>query len=225
MSSSNGHPFHIPPLKCANPPGEVLWTYAVQSSWQRSLAAPAPSVLPRSRTSPGLWLTCGRSQQCLMLPCCLACNELVVSVLFPRDGSQYRRRTKTAAGTAVGRLSKGNAPSPRLPAGTPAGLPSCHPSGPSDVIHSWYKLSATGLISQQLHSVSPRQEIQGKGSTGACAGLLMLLLLARSTKPAAPTFFCCTGHRGRRNLHSQKLFYLPTLSVWHPLRTLFSFPP
>lgn len=79
----------------------------------------------------------------------------MVSVLFPRDGSQYRRKTKPAAGTAVGRLSKGNVLSPRLPERTPAGLPSCHPSNPSDVTHSWYKLNATGLNSQQLHCFTP----------------------------------------------------------------------
>ena len=123
MASSNSHPIHIPPPKCANPPGEEAWAYAVLSSQQRCLAAPAlAALLLRSRTSPGLQFTCGQSQRCPMLCCCLACNELVVSVLFPRDGSQYSRKKKTAAGTAAGRLSRGNALSLCLPACLPACL-------------------------------------------------------------------------------------------------------
>ena len=100
-------------------------------------AAAFAALLMRSRTSPGLQLTCGRSQRCPMLCCCLPCNELVVSALFPRDGSQYSRETKPAAGTAAGRLSRGNA------------LPACGKPGRAAFV-PWLESRQSDLLSVQI---------------------------------------------------------------------------
>lgn len=138
--------------------------------WATSRAAgraapPLAAPLLRSRTSPGLWFTCGQSQRCSMLGCHLACSELVFSGLFPMDGSHYSRNTKPVAVTAAGRLSRGTAPSPCLPVGSLARLPACHHLCPCAVTRSRYKWSATGLISQQLHCFTPTGD-PGQGDCG-----------------------------------------------------------
>jgi len=51
-----------------------------------------------------------------------------------------------------------------LPAGSLAGLPSCHDLSPGKVTCSRYKLSATGLMSQQLH----RFTLMGDPGQGDC---------------------------------------------------------
>lgn len=170
MSSSNCHAFHIPHPKWANPLGEKPWAYAMLISWQSCLAASAlADLILTSSTSPDLQFTCGQSQQCLMTCCCLAFSELAVSVLFPRDGYLYSRKTKPVSGSTVGRLSRGNALPPCLPACLPASLQGawqsclCHLLSLGGVTHFQYKLSATGLISQQLHCFT-RMEDPGQGN-------------------------------------------------------------
>lgn len=102
MACINSHPLRVPSPKHADPLGEEPCAHAVQ----RCSAAPdfAGCSAGEHDTS---GFTCGQTQRCLMLCCCLVCTELGVSLLLSRDGSRYSRKAEQLALLpACGKLSR-----------------------------------------------------------------------------------------------------------------------
>lgn len=207
---------------CRSPGWKALGLcYAEQLAQLPGCTSP-PDLL---RTSPDLQVTCGQSQQCLMTCCCLDFSELVVSVLFPRDGS-LQQENKACVWHLCGRLSRGNALC--LPASLQSCL--CHHLSLGDVTHSQYKLSAIGLISQQLCCFTQMGDPGQRNYGWMDVWVLWCCSFFLGVPSLLQTFLCTwqsssTITQGQEKLALSEVLLLSlSATIWHLLRALFSFP-